>query len=179
MKPKVFLISDTHFGHTKMYEQPFLKEDGTRLRPWSNAAEADQEMIRRWNAVVRPCDKVYHLGDVAMPRSGLQVLKQLNGDKILIAGNHDSKYMKELLLYFRAIRGYWKLNNFILSHVPVHPNSLRNFEGNIHGHLHAYETLLEDGSVDTRYISACVEHTDYAPIEFNELVARFRKRANQ
>jgi calcineurin-like phosphoesterase family protein len=34
-------------------------------------------------------DTVYHLGDVAIPRSGLHVLEQLNGRKILIRGNHD------------------------------------------------------------------------------------------
>lgn len=173
----IFLISDTHFGHSKLYKQPFLRADGTPLRPWSSTEEADEAMIERWNAVVRPTDKVYHLGDVAIPRSGLKTVERLNGEKILVAGNHDSIWERDLGKYFRSIRAYWKLDNFVLSHVPIHPNSLRSFDGNIHGHLHAYRVELPDGTTDPRYVSACVEHTDYAPIAWEEVVRRFKLQA--
>jgi calcineurin-like phosphoesterase family protein len=43
--------------------------------PFASAEEADEEMISRWNATVRPHDKVYVLGDIAIPMSGLQALK--------------------------------------------------------------------------------------------------------
>ena len=38
---------------------------------------------------VRPTDKVYHLGDVAINRNGLKALERLNGKKVLIKGNHE------------------------------------------------------------------------------------------
>jgi calcineurin-like phosphoesterase family protein len=157
-----------------MYEKPFLRADGTRLRPWSSASEADDAMVERWNSVVKPTDKVYCLGDVAIPRSGLKRLEELNGDKVLVAGNHDSAYEKDLRKYFRSIRGYWMLENFVLSHVPIHPCSLRNHQGNIHGHLHYQSVLQSDDTTDPKYLCVCVEHTDYTPINWQEVKARFR-----
>jgi calcineurin-like phosphoesterase family protein len=169
----VFLISDTHFGHSRIYEMPFVRSDGTRLRPWLTAEEADEAMVERWNAVVRRSDKVYHLGDVAMPRSGLKMLDRLNGDKILIAGNHDAKYDKDLHKHFRSVRSHWKLENFALSHVPIHPDSLQCFRANIHGHLHYRDILIGD-KIDERYINVSVEKTDYTPIELSEIIKRFK-----
>jgi len=45
--PAVFLTSDTHFGHAGVCR--FLREDGTKLRPWDNPDEMDEEMVKRWN----------------------------------------------------------------------------------------------------------------------------------
>jgi calcineurin-like phosphoesterase family protein len=152
-----------------MYKDPFIRVDGTRLRPWASADEADEVMVGRWNKVVRPCDKVYHLGDVAIPRSGLQVLDRLNGDKVLVAGNHDARYDKDLPKYFRAVRAHWKLGNLALSHVPIHPDSLGKFACNVHGHLHCQQVLLSDGSPDRRYFNVSVERINYTPIELSHL----------
>lgn len=174
MAKLVFLVSDLHFGHAKMYSLPFRKEDGTPVRPFANAEEADEEMISRWNSIVRPSDKVYVLGDIAIPMSGIQAFERLNGDKVLIAGNHDWPFEKKLGQYFRSVRAYWKLDNFVLSHVPIHPDSIRSFDGNIHGHLHSGRVTLHNGAIDPRYLCVCVEHTDYQPIEWTEVVRRFR-----
>ena len=84
--PNIFLIADTHFAHQNMYT--FTNYDGTRCVPWDTAEEGDEFMVDRWNAVVRPEDKVYHLGDVAMHKAGLATWR-LNGTKVLIRGNHD------------------------------------------------------------------------------------------
>jgi calcineurin-like phosphoesterase family protein len=173
MVKDVFLISDTHWGHAAMYERPFLRPDGTPLRPWSSIEEAEEIMIERWNAVVGPKDKVYHLGDTAIPQCGIKIFDRLNGDKVLIAGNHDWPFEKKLGNYFRSVRAYWKLGNFSLSHVPIHPDSMRNLDGNIHGHLHSGRVLLPDGQIDPRYFCVCVEHTDYAPIAWEEVKVRF------
>ena len=156
-----------------MYELPFLNADGSRVRPFSSCNEADEEMVQRWNETVGQHDKVYVLGDIAIPMNGLNYFERLNGDKVLIAGNHDWPFEKKLGKYFRSVRAYWKLDNFILSHVPVHPDSLRNFSGNIHGHLHSGKVMLSNGSIDPRYLCVCVEHTDYKPIELEEVVSRF------
>ena len=63
--PSVFLVSDTHFGHAGVCR--FTRTDGvTKLRPWDNADEMDEFMVKAWNERVRPTDKVYHLGDVVI-----------------------------------------------------------------------------------------------------------------
>ena len=79
--PNVFVTSDTHFGHANILT--FLKSDGTKLRPWDAVEEMDAALIKNWNDVVKPHDKIYHLGDIAINKKSLDVLAQLNGDKFL------------------------------------------------------------------------------------------------
>ena len=186
--PATFLISDTHFGHEKTCTV-FKQADGSPLRPFSSAEEMDEEMIRRWNDKVRPKDKVYHLGDVVINRKFLSVLDRLNGDKVLIRGNHDIFKLEDYTKYFRDIRGYHVMNGMILSHIPVHEESLARFGTNIHGHLHANRVMktvrvektsehdprpytVEEKVVDPRYHGVCVEQTDFAPILFEDVIKR-------
>jgi len=173
-----FLISDTHFGHEKTCTV-FKREDGSPLRPFASAEEMDEAMVERWNAKVRPTDKVYHLGDVVINRRFLHILGRLNGDKVLIRGNHDIFKLEDYTPYFRDIRGYDVKNGMILSHIPVHTDSIERFGCNIHGHLHANRVMRvrHTGAapeIDPRYHCVCVEHTDYAPISLEEVYERIR-----
>jgi len=181
--PATFLVSDTHFGHAGVCR--FTRNDGvTKLRPWDTPEEMDEEMIRRWNDRVRPSDKVYHLGDVVINRKALRTLHRLNGDKVLIRGNHDIFRDDEYRTYFRELRAYHVLNGMILSHIPVHEASLGRFGVNIHGHLHASRVtkargvnaqtgeVLYSDTVDVRYHCVCVEQTDFAPILLEDVIKR-------
>jgi len=168
--PAVFLVSDTHFGHAGVCR--FMRNDGvTKLRPWDDPEEMDEEMIRRWNETVRPKDKVYHLGDVVINRRALKTLARLNGDKVLIRGNHDIFRDDEYRQYFRELRAYHVMNGMILSHIPIHEESLARFGTNIHGHLHA-NRVMKDNAVDVRYHCVCVEQTDFSPILFEDVIKR-------
>ena len=169
--PTTWLVSDTHFGHEKTCTV-FKRDDGTPLRPFNSVEEMDEEMVKRWNDRVRPKDKVYHLGDVVINRKFLSILSRLNGDKVLIRGNHDIFKLEDYTKYFRDIRGYHVMNGMILSHVPVHPESLGRFGVNIHGHLHYQRVKTNNDGIDTRYHCVCVEQTDYAPISFEEVSKR-------
>ena len=161
--PSVFVVSDTHFGHSGVCR--FLRDDGTKLRPWDDPDEMDDEMVRRWNDTVRPGDKVYHLGDVVINRKALNTLRRLNGDKVLIKGNHDIFKLEDYTQHFRDIRAYHVMNNVIFSHIPVHAGSKGRFKANVHGHLHSNKVMTPDGkSVDPWYFCACVEQTDFRPI---------------
>jgi len=181
--PAVFLTSDTHFGHAGVCH--FTEADGvTKIRPWTDPDEMDEEMVRRWNDRVRPNDKVYHLGDVVINRRALKTVSRLNGDKVLIRGNHDIFRDDEYREYFRELRAYHVMNGMILSHIPLHEASLGRFGVNIHGHLHSARvkkarsidaktgaTLYSD-TIDTRYHCVCVEQTDYTPILFEDVIKR-------
>jgi len=168
--PAVWLISDTHFGHEKTCTV-FKRMDGSPLRPFSSAEEMDEEMVKRWNDRVRPKDKVYHLGDVVISRKSLQILSRLNGDKVLIRGNHDIFKLSDYTEHFRDIRGYHVMNGLILSHVPIHEESLARFGCNIHGHLHA-NRVMKDNKIDIRYFNVSVECIDFAPILFEDAQKR-------
>jgi len=175
--PAVFLVSDTHFGHAGVCR--FLREDGTKLRPWNSPEEMDEAMVKMWNETVRPNDKVYHLGDVVINRKALSILHRLNGDKILIRGNHDIFKLEDYTRHFRDIRGYHVMNGMILSHIPVHEESLGRFGTNLHGHLHANRVMKVDeygtSWIDPRYHCVCVEQTDFRPILFEDVLKRIRE----
>ena len=172
--PSVFLTSDTHFGHAGVCK--FLRDDGvTKLRPWDNPEDMDEEMVKRWNETVRPNDKVYHLGDVVINRKALSIMHRLNGDKVLIRGNHDIFRDDEYRIHFRELRAYHVMNGMILSHIPIHSDSLGRFGTNIHGHLHANRVKAEvwgEYEIDTRYHCVCVEQTDFRPILFEDVIKR-------
>ena len=181
--PSVFLTSDTHFGHAGVCK--FTESDGvTKIRPWTDPSEMDEEMIKRWNDRVRPNDKVYHLGDVVINRRSLSTLSRLNGDKVLIRGNHDIFRDDEYRLYFRELRAYHVMNGMILSHIPLHEASLGRFGVNIHGHLHSNRVkkargidaktgaTLYSNENDVRYHCVCVEQTDFTPILFEDVIKR-------
>jgi calcineurin-like phosphoesterase family protein len=187
--PSVFLTSDTHFGHVNICK--FTNYDGSKTRPWDDVAEMDEEMVQRWNETVGPNDKVYMLGDIAINRKSLQILDRLNGDKVLIKGNHDIFKLNDYTKYFRDIRAYHVMNGCILSHIPVHKESIARFGANIHGHLHANRVMkivgaYTDGTlirskdeIDPDYYCVSVEHTDYRPVLFEEVIQKIKDQGGQ
>ncbi len=168
---EVFLTADSHWGHVGVCK--FVMADGTKCRPWDDPEKMNEDMIDMWNKTVGPKDKVYHLGDVVINRRFLSVLSRLNGDQILIKGNHDIFRLEEYLPYYRDIRGYHMLDKYMLTHMPIHEESLGRYAGNIHGHLHN-NRVMKDGKIDPRYLCVSVEHTDYKPINFEEVKRRFK-----
>lgn len=82
-----FLTADTHFGHAGI-----LSTRMAHPRPFDSIEHHDEVLIQRWNAVVRPGDEVWHLGDFAMdctPAYARRCFDRLNGTKHLVIGNHE------------------------------------------------------------------------------------------
>lgn len=173
---KTWLISDTHFGHENSWAK-FKGPDGCApLRPFHSTEEMDREMVQRWNSVVSDGDRVYHLGDVVIARKNLSILHALKGRKKLVRGNHDIFKLEDYSPFFDDILGTHKLGDqgFILSHIPIHEDSLARWSGgNIHGHLHA-NCVREKvwGKVDPRYLCVSVEQINYTPISLEEAARR-------
>lgn len=190
MDHDTWFIGCTHFGHDAMYT--FRRKNGEKVRPYANAAEGDAVMVENWNRVVKKGDKVYVLGDVAFRPQHLEIMNALNGSKILIKGNHDNLQMSTYAKYFKDIRATHQLANEILSHIPLHPQSLfRHKTGgywlNVHAHLHSEAVMEEDDgcpddlmrpymSEDVRYFSVCVERIGYTPISLEEIRSKVESR---
>jgi len=159
---KTFLISDTHFGHANILT--FRNENGSPVRLFSDLEEMNETMIDNWNKTVGKEDKVYHLGDVLFTKRWLDlILPRLNGNKVLIKGNHDTLKLSQYQQYFKDVRAYWILDKFVLSHIPIHPESLSRWKANIHGHLHG------NSLKDSRYKNVSVEVINYTPVDFEEI----------
>ncbi|EPX84074.1 metallophosphoesterase [Salipiger mucosus] len=176
---KTWVIGCPHFGHHNIYS--FKDDDGNLIRPYADNADDGDEYIRqRWQETISSKDTVYVNGDVAMARWGLKRLEALNGKLILIMGNHDSHPMQDYLQYFQRILPEKKVDQFIISHRPLHPGSLPTWcLGNIHAHTHERPVTMEteDGPVpDPRYFNTCVEVNDFRPVLLHDAMNALRRR---
>lgn len=180
---KTFVIADTHFGHKNVIT--FKDNDGNIIRKFETVDDHDAHIKKCWNEVVKPGDTVYHLGDVVINRKALPFLKELNGRKVLIKGNHDIFKIKDYLEYFDDIRAYKVLPEprIIMSHIPVHPQCLDRWNLNIHGHLHhnkikvgnplyymGSEGLKTYQADDKKYLCVSVDQTNYYPVDLEGII---------
>lgn len=163
MTNRIFIISDTHFGHTNICN--FESEK----RPFNSVEEHDAELVYRWNSTVKRNDTVWHLGDVLFGENSFETLKQLNGVKKLVMGNHDHYPITRYMEHFSQIFGTVKLRDCILSHIPVHPGQFGRFKANIHGHMHSKK--LDD----LRYINVSAEQINLTPILLDTVMLRVVK----
>ena len=173
MSRNIWVISDTHFNHANILT--FKDSVGKPTRTFNSVEEMNEIMIQRWNEVVRPGDKVYHLGDVLFGLDKEDWLNKnmprLKGSKRLVFGNHDEPKHFVNTGHFNKT-SLWRMFtefNILLTHVPVHKSTLREdrFDGkpvlNVHGHIH------QNKSPEGPYHCVCVEQTDYRPVNIEDL----------
>lgn len=176
MSKDIWLVSDTHFFHSNILK--FTDDNGEFIRGklFDTVEQMNECMLENWNSVVKPGDKVYHLGDVMMgsKEEFLKFWPKLHGSKRLIVGNHDDiKWMAQQEL-FAKIQMWRMFTEFglLLSHVPIHESGLRRGSPtdetapmllNIHGHIH------QNPSPTEHHRCVCVEHINYTPVNIEEL----------
>lgn len=138
-----YFTSDSHFRHKNIL--------GFENRPFETLEEMNEGLIAAWNNVVKKGDIVYHLGDFCFGSYAkwVEIIEQLNGEIILVKGNHDSSdtikklhkngYLKEI----HMVGYYMKTNGYVLNltHYPLEiGNRVKNF--NISGHIHGYPSRM-------------------------------------
>lgn len=146
----------------------------------------DEGLIERWNAVVKPNDDVYNLGDVFMSGGETwagQILDRLNGRHHLIYGNHDQliKKSSHLQSRFHSIKDYAevKINKrkIVMFHFPlVTWNKGHHGAWHLHGHCHNSlppTSTRVDVGIDTTAITGQAEHRPYS---YEELVEYFKDK---
>jgi calcineurin-like phosphoesterase family protein len=176
--------SDQHFGHVNI-----LAFAG---RPYANLTEMHEALIANYNAMVPEDATVIHVGDVFMratEEEARAILGRLNGQKILVRGNHDGGLgrchrfgfdivVEELHMEFggRPVR---------VSHFPyrqtVHRNGTvdqrfrerrpRRIKGEVLVHGHTHRPLRREGNM----IHVGVDAWDYHPVPMAEVEALVRE----
>ena len=159
-----WIVSDTHFGHSNI-----IKYAG---RPFSCVEDMDETLISNWNKTVAKGDQVVFLGDFSLANAEKirQYRSRLNGEIIIVLGNHDrnrnpnwwaSSGFIGVAPYPIIVRDF-----FILSHEPVDWVSERLPVLNIHGHVHEKSHFnLENG-----HYNVSVENTGYAPVRLKSIM---------
>src|SRR4051812_35690521 len=97
---KLYFSSDPHYFHKNILKYCH--------RPFADAPEMDNELVRLWNETVPVDGTVCLLGDLAMggAKPLLPIIKRLNGRKFLVPGNHDNRLFdnKEFCAQFELIQ---------------------------------------------------------------------------
>ena len=131
---KYHLVSDLHFGHSRIME--FCKE----TRPWSSLEEMHEALIEHWNSKVSGDDVVFHLGDFSFfaKEKTQSIIDQLNGNVVWIAGNHCYKVFNQLGIKYH---NYFEINfdgkKICMSHYPIAAwNGQKYGSIHLHGHTH-------------------------------------------
>lgn len=184
---KIFFTADLHFGHANV-----IKFD---QRPFQTVEEMDSELISRWNAKVGKGDLVYVLGDFIWKSSSSEahvLIKSLNGQIILIKGNHD-RFLHNASAK-NALAGIKDFDDIcvtlndgskrrcILSHYFM-PFYIGHRYGAIHLHGHSHTTeeskdereiierLKEKGYNPKIYNVGCM-YWDYEPVTLDEIISK-------
>ena len=167
-----YYISDLH-----LFDKDILK---SAKRPHKNLKEMHTDIIIKWNKKVSTNDTVYILGDIGRPRNYkekiemIQILKSLNGKKVLIVGNHDREIIRDSRFKkcFVAIKEYYRIldsrKRVILFHFPI-----EDWEGKTKGtiHLHGHIHKKNINSIKNRYHIGCDNH-NFTPVSLNDLLKK-------
>ncbi|CAO4170390.1 Calcineurin-like phosphoesterase domain-containing protein [Methylorubrum aminovorans] len=165
-------VSDTHFGHVAI-----LSPRMSTPRPFASIEEHDETLIARWNAVVRPDDTVWHLGDFCYrcrEEYARSVFARLGGRRrFLIRGNHDKIGARlpwdGIFDVARAVvpgadgsaQGLW------LSHY-AHLVWPRMHRGDLHLYGHSHGTLAGTAAS----LDVGVDCWDWTPVQLEAIVER-------
>ena len=118
-----FVTADLHFSHTNIIKFCPVTRYGMK-----DADHMNSILVAEWNRDVQPEDTVYILGDVAFGRveRATAILQGLNGRKILIAGNHDHKNLRDpaFRACFDEVHPYYEMTYngtfVVMFHYPIH-----------------------------------------------------------
>ena len=185
----IYFVSDLHFGHKNILE--FCK------RPFENVEDMNQKMIDNWNNKVPKNGLVYCLGDFCWGGYQLwkQIREQLNGDIILIKGNHDIKNLTpQAVGLFKHVAQQMRIEiegrKIWLNHFPLlcYSGVYRDFNGleyDLFGHVHLSNHKERNTGRDcdrcfqmlfpTQY-DVGVDFNEFAPISWKEVDERIKEQ---
>lgn len=168
----IYFTSDLHFNHEKIIKH--------RNRPFRSADDMNKKMIKNWNSIVTPTDKVCILGDFTIKGGSTanHYLNSLNGKKYLIKGNHDEfvndkTFDKNLFEWIKEYHEFkYKNYKFILFHYPIKEwNNISRGAIHLHGHIHADISYnLEMMEKGIKIYDVGVDANNYAPVSIDKII---------
>jgi calcineurin-like phosphoesterase family protein len=172
---RLWFTSDYHLGHKLILDYC--------NRPFKTLDEMNKQIIKRHNERVNPEDTVFHIGDFcfksANDRGNGQNIKydywlsQLNGNIILLQGNHDLHNSVKTKIQ-KVIVSIGK-KRISLIHNPEHADV--NYEINLVGHVHNSWQIkrIKRGNSFTDCINVGVDVWDFKPVTWEEILKRLHQ----
>jgi calcineurin-like phosphoesterase family protein len=165
----IYFTSDSHFGHVNIIKYCD--------RPFQSIYEMDETIISNWNSIIKPTDTVYHMGDFGF-RNFKKYLDRLNGNIILIRGNHDrtSEIRNSKMICHQRINFEYEGYNFLLNHRPIFDGddpykdsdkfvkNVDDYDYIICGHVH------EKWKTKGKNINVGVDVWDFKPISIDDIL---------
>jgi len=177
-----YVISDTHFYHNNIIRYC--------NRPFNNVSYMNDFIIKNWNSIVKEDDIIYHLGDFAIgwdkekyktkKECYTDLMSKLNGQKILIKGNHDRETDNFYLdIGFNEVYPYLEKGSILLIHYPIiidnnakrfmkdeliefiNQFNINKYSEVIHGHIH------NSNYKPKKHRNVSIEMTEYKPVKLN------------
>jgi len=181
----IYFCSDFHFNHNREF---IFKPRG-----FTSVEEMNTNLIANFNAVIKPEDDVYVLGDLMLGGSdkmteGLMLITQLNGRLHLVRGNHDTdkrweayKTLPNVVEQQNAIYLKYQGYHFYLSHYPtltgnLEKESLKQCTCNIFGHTHQMSKFYND--IPYMYC-VCPEAHQNAPVAIDKIIIDMNKKVKE
>lgn len=155
-----YFIADTHFNHANIIVHC--------KRPFASLEEMNFRIVEQWNNTVCKSDNVYFLGDFSLGGTKIaqHYISQLNGNKLILRGNHDKKISLEKWIeigFDEVIDANHQYEEFVLSHRPLNSTFIKN----IHGHTH------NNRENDPLHFCVSVEMINYTPISIRQIRRRW------
>jgi calcineurin-like phosphoesterase family protein len=165
----VFAWSDQHFQHKNIIKYASRKFDGDLALENMNA-----HMVACYKKTVSKNDIVIFGGDVSFGSlaSAKEMLKGLDGTKILVLGNHDfvrGEYRDHDIFDYVVSAFAFKMTNgqkVWCTHVPIESSFLDGDVINLHGHTH--DKVIAGG----RHVNMSVECVNYTPQLLSEILEK-------
>lgn len=172
----------TFVGHDREF---IWKERG-----FASVTEMNEAIIERHNEILTPEDTIYVLGDLMLGGQnldGIEMIKAIKGNKIIIAGNHDTDrrkqaYFKELNIpVWDACRINYAGYHFYLSHYPtitsnLEKESLKQCTLNLFGHTHQKNNFFYD--MPFMYHVGVDSHDCY-PVSVDQIIEDMRAKVKE
>lgn len=161
-----YFISDLHLGDDRLL----------KYRPhFSSTTEMNETLIRMINYKIDTNDTLFILGDIS-EKTGLseanELIRRINGHKVLIRGNHDLDYDARL---FDEISDYMEFSynsqTYVLCHYPFMAwKQMKEGSVNLHGHLHSSREYNENNHAAGRLqYDVGVDANSYIPVSIREI----------
>ena len=161
-----YFTSDTWFG------RPQILQIANRTA-FSDVEDMNNQLIKKWNKVVKKNDVVFHLGNFAWdPHTARKVLKKLNGQIFFMIGNSDEALLEvqhefdNISILDDQIIEMPQYDS-LLCHYPLEVWNGKD-SGTIHFHGHTVFSHKTDLTRSNR-VNVCTDFWNFSPINYSTI----------